>query len=274
MISFDKDFEFQEEALITDDKKSLLFKYIEDTILDLKDVIFKTKDEFGIERVVQDMALLTSFYNRVLNADYGRVNFPVNDLECFFTDLASSDFDKGSGLQLVIREDDSILKEVTLLSNGVEALAIRLLEEDRFSNEAMISPIYSRGEVRSKFFLFSADHIFGDNGVYVSDEDCNFISSVDGLKKANSTGSFSYNYLPYYIEDGDLVSIRIDRNKNIRRVNKKDRRKSFSQRFRGIYDLNILGGMPRSDDEVLEFIYKSRLEDIPKEKKVYTKQVR
>lgn len=151
---------------------------------------------------------------------------------------------------------DEAIRRVNLCSSETGSLlGIFVFDEDRFSNELMVSCSKVRGEnTKSSARVITPNYIFGENGVYINATDESFLDTFYGIDtlEFDSTVDLKYFYIDYF---NPRRKIYVDRGAGFKTVyeNNKFETTCF---HKPLLDCVILGGNRRTDDEVLDFICK------------------
>lgn len=264
MFFFEKDLKLRQELNETVDKEQVIARYIAEEVKSIRRFSgYKVSRGIATE-LVRSMMLLSFFYNRMIEENYGEYNYPtVEDVKCFVNEARTI-----QDLKMRLNYYDPARVSVTLLDGDEEVLAIRCFEEDRLDNEALVSLSHTRGEDKKKFSLIAGRFMLGGNGIYRSCEGSNFIKGIkDTDEEAFSTiYPFRYTYHPF----DDSKCVQINRGNRERKVFCGTRH--FDEEFNGVYDFVLVGGMPKSDQELYDYVYTSRLQEKGDQSKRYVKK--
>ncbi len=164
---------------------------------------------------------------------------------------------------------DEAIRRVNLCSLDVGSLlGIFIFDEDRFSNELMVSCSKVRGEnTKSAARVITPNYIFGENGVYINANDESFLDTFYGIDTLDFDSSVDLKY--FYIDyRNPSRKVFIDRVNGTKTVYENNQIKvSYFQK--PLLDCVILGSNKRTDSEVLDFICKSHNTD---KNKIYEKK--
>lgn len=226
-----------------------------DTLLDLDD-IYRIDVSFDI---VKRMFILQNLITeRFCN---GRGFLPMKEMvKLLSRELRAKIIESDKRAKLVLETDGNI-KSITMMLGDEAVLGIETFDEDRFTNDLMVScnRVKNVRPVTSARVI-SPNYIFGDNGVYINAGDESFL---DTFKRTNteefdSTLELHYWYIDYSRPEERVLVDRVHGLKDTITDTGEVKLGSFHvPMLNGI----ILGALKHSDEQILNFINRSSIND-------------
>ena len=216
-----------------------------DIIVDLNDV---SRFDMSLDIVDKMFRLSSLITERFCN---GKVFEPTNEM----LTLLSRELEER------LKNSDGNIKSITMMLGDEAVLGIETFDEDRFTNDLMVScnRVRNARPVTSTRVI-SPNYIFGDNGVYINAGNESFL---DTFKRTNteefdSTLELHYWYIDYFRPEERVLVDRVHGLKDTITDTGEVKLGSFhAPMLNGI----ILGALKHSDEQILNFINRSSTND-------------
>lgn len=226
---------------------------IEDTILD---ILFDLNDISRIDVSSDVVRRMFDLANLITERFCDGRKFEVTDsmITLLSRELRENIKNSEHNPYLILGNNEKV-KNVVLTLGDVPVLGIDVFDDDRFSNELMISCNKVRGGKRPvSARIISPSYILGDNGIYINSGEANFLDEFrkNDTEEFESSLNLKYYYIDYFKPEDKIY---IDRASGIKLVTDEDIEQStlFSKTM---LDIIMLGGRNRTDSEIVNLIYK------------------
>lgn len=226
---------------------------IEDTILD---ILFDLNDISRIDVSSDVVRRMFDLANLITERFCDGRKFEVTDsmITLLSRELRENIKNSEHNPYLILGNNEEV-KNVVLTLGDVPVLGIDVFDDDRFSNELMISCNKVRGGKRPvSARIISPSYILGDNGIYINSGEANFLDEFrkNDTEEFESSLNLKYYYIDYFKPEDKIY---IDRASGIKLVTDEDIEQStlFSKTM---LDIIMLGGRNRTDSEIVNLIYK------------------
>lgn len=234
-------------------QNNVLDEKIEDTILD---ILFDLNDISRIDVSSDVVRRMFDLANLITERFCDGRKFEVTDsmITLLSRELRENIKNSEHNPYLILRNNEEV-KNVVLTLGDFPVLGIDVFDDDRFSNELMISCNKVRGGKRPiSARIISPSYILGDNGIYINSLESNFLDEFrkNDTEEFDSSLNLKYYYVDYFKPEDKIY---IDRASGIKLVTDEDIEQStlFSKTM---LDTIMLGGRNRTDSEIVDLIYK------------------
>lgn len=234
-------------------QNNVLDEKIEDTILD---ILFDLNDISRIDVSSDVVRRMFDLANLITERFCDGKKFEVTDsmITLLSRELRENIKNSEHNPYLILGNNEEV-KNVVLILGDVPVLGIDVFDDDRFSNELMISCNKVRGGKRPvSARIISPSYILGDNGIYINSLESNFLDEFRkcDTEEFESSLNLKYYYVDYFRPEDKIY---IDRVSGIKLVTDEDIEQStlFSKTM---LDTIMLGGRNRTDSEIVNLIYK------------------
>ena len=234
-------------------QNNVLDEKIEDTILD---ILFDLNDISRIDVSSDVVRRMFDLANLITERFCDGKKFEVTDsmITLLSRELRENIKNSEHNPYLILGNNEEV-KNVVLILGDVPVLGIDVFDDDRFSNELMISCNKVRGGKRPvSARIISPSYILGDNGIYINSLESNFLDEFRkcDTEKFESNLNLKYYYVDYFRPEDKIY---IDRVSGIKLVTDEDIEQStlFSKTM---LDTIMLGVRNRTDSEIVNLIYK------------------
>lgn len=234
-------------------QNNVLDEKIEDTILD---ILFDLNDISRVDVSSDVVRRMFDLANLITERFCDGKKFEVTDsmITLLSRELRENIKNSEHNPYLILGNNEEV-KNVVLTLGDVPVLGIDVFDDDRFSNELMISCNKVRGGKRTiSARIISPSYILGDNGIYINSLESNFLDEFrkSDTEEFESSLNLKYYYVDYFKPEDKIY---IDRASGIKLVNDEDIEQStlFSKTM---LDTIMLGGRNRTDSEIINLIYK------------------
>lgn len=226
-----------------------------DTLMDLDD-IYRIDVSFDI---VKRMFILQNLITeRFCN---GRSFLPTEEMITLLSrELRAKVIESDERPKLVLETDGNI-KGITMMLGDEAVLGIETFDEDRFTNDLMVScnRVRNARPVTSTRVI-SPNYIFGDNGVYINAGEENFLDTFKrtDTEEFDSTLGLHYWYIDYSRPEERIL---VDRAHGLKDTITDTGEVKHGSFYAPMLNGIILGALKHSDEQILNFINKPSTND-------------
>ncbi len=235
-------------------RNNVLDAKIEDVYLD---TLFDLDEAYRIDvsiDIVKKMFILQNLITeRFCN---GRGFLPTKEMITLLSrELRAKVIESNERTVLVLKNDGNI-KSVTMMLGDEAILGIETFDDDRFTNDLMVScnRVRNARPVTSTRVI-SSNYIFGDNGVYINANNESFLDTFKrtDTEKFDSTLGLHYWYIDYSRPEERILVDRVHGLKDTITDTGEVKLGSFyAPMLNGV----ILGSLKHCDEQILSFINK------------------